>query len=117
MRARRRQKLTGRGGASIPYFLGLAEDLGYEGVTITEFRPFVFGWSRLGSPRWMLGPRSIRFYWMVNVPGERLTWFRFGAGVLGHDPHCAIARAEDLECRLRRWKPSHTELVFSYNGG
>lgn len=107
---------TARGGASIPYLLGIADKLGYEGTTIDEFRCFLFGHSRFGDPAWAFGPRQIRHYWRVGVPGARVTWFRFGRGVFGQDPHAAIARAEDLECRLRQLKHSQTELIFAYSG-
>lgn len=106
---------TARGGASIAYFLKIAEALGYDDITITEFRPFKFGLSAFGAT-WALGPRRNRFYWRVNVPGPRLSRFRFGAARFGADSFLRIARAESLECRLRRLKPSHTQLIFNYTG-
>jgi uncharacterized protein YmfQ (DUF2313 family) len=132
------EKLQRRPGAqSRAYFLGLAVRLGYHEtipsphavpaevpfeagrlnqVRIREFRPFMFGVSRFGDPTWRFAPPRMRFVWIVTVPGERLTWFRFGVSRLGQDPHLTIRRAEDLECLLERYKPAHTNLIFNYTG-
>jgi len=132
------EKLRRRPGAqSRAYFIDLARRLGYyedgpspyqlpielpgelgrlNQATITEYRPFMFGVSRCGDPRWRFAPHQMRFVWKVGVPGQRLTWFRFGASRCGQDPHLRIARAEDLECILQKLKPAHTRLIFSYTG-
>lgn len=85
-------------------------------TTIREFRPFMFGVSRFGDSRWRFAPHQMRFTWVVSVPGERLTWFRFGASRFGMDPHMRVRRADDLECILKRLKPAHSNLIFSYTG-
>jgi len=111
------EKLSRRPGAqSRNYYIGIAERLGYQDITIREFQPFMFGVSRLGDPRWRIAPPEMRYTWIVTVPGERLSWFRFGYGRSGQDPHLRIRRGEDLECVLRRMKPAHTQLIFSYTG-
>lgn len=134
-----REKLGRRpGGQSRAYFTGIAERLGYhhvgpgesdlgapvsaqlerlDQITITEFRPFMCGVSRAGDPTWQIAPPKMRFLWIVDVPGERLTWFRCGAGRAGVDPHLTIRRADDLECILHKLKPGHTNLIFAYTGG
>lgn len=133
-------KLARRPGAqSREYFIGIATRLGYHETAvspselpapvplitggrletkITEFRPFMAGVSRCADSRWTIAPPAMRFTWLVNVPGRRLTWFRCGhnGGRAGRDTHLRIRRAEDLECVLRELKPAHTHLVFSYNG-
>lgn len=133
-----REKLQRRpGGQSRAYFIGIARRLGYHvdgpspfGVPLTlpasmgrlsqvrirEFRPFMCGVSRCGEPEWTLAPPEMRFVWIVTVPGQRLTWWRFGSAMCGEDPHLSIARAEDLECILHKLKPVHTNLIFSYTG-
>lgn len=130
------EKLQRRpGGQSRPYYTGIAERLGYhkpdpsphamplelpaelgrhQQITIREFRPFMFGVSRLGDPRWRFAPPRMRYVWVVTVPGVRLFWFRYGQSRLGQDPHLTIRRAEDLECVLQKLKPGHTKLVFNY---
>ncbi len=134
-----REKLARRpGGQSRVYFIGLAERLGYhqpgpaesdleaelefqvgrlDQVRITEFRPFMAGVSRCGDPTWNIAPHKMRFCWIVNVPGDRLTWFRCGASRAGVDPHLKIRRADDLECVLHKLKPAHSNLIFDYTGG
>jgi len=132
-------RLTARGGQSKAYFLSLAKTLGYHtdvpnglqlpfqvpaqvhGSLITqirEFSPFMCGVSRCGDPLWQVGHMTMRFYWEVIVPGARTTWFRCGGdgGRCGQDPHVRIARAEDLECVFRRYKPAQTEIIFNYAG-
>lgn len=108
-------QLTLQGGQSIPYFLGVAEKLGYEGVEITEIRPFVFGGSEFGGDD-QFGPDDIRYEWEVTVPGERLVDFEYGVAEFGITPYGDWRAAEDLECRFRRSQPSHTYLIFNYLG-
>src|SRR5690606_38284016 len=108
------EKLQRRpGGQSRAYFTEIARRLGYhvdepsphavpaevpfeagriDQIAIREFRPFMFGVSRLGDPRWRFAPPEMRFVWIVTVPGVRLAWFRFGQSRLGQDPHLTIRR-------------------------
>ena len=119
-------KLTTLGGQSRAFFIGVAAALGYT-ITITEFSPFMAGISRAGDTRpavpsdptdveyrWQVGPPEIRFWWRVNVLGAKTRWFRAGSGQAGVDPMVRIGLATDLECLIRRWKPAHTDVVFSY---
>lgn len=107
------EKDMAEGGQSRAHFEAVAAALGYE-IEIAEFRPFVFGLSQCGLNE--LGGPELRFFWRVRVPGARVTWFRFGLSELGIDPLAKIARAEDLECRLRELMPAHSEIIFSYEG-
>lgn len=144
------QRWTARGGASIGYFVRLAEALGYD-VTITEPRPFECGVSECGDtsvpvanaiaplldgdgatiddedgvpleaaaavyPRWEIGPEDLRFCWVMTVLSAPLVWFRTGGdgGECGVDPMVRFDAAADLECYVRRRKPAHTDLTFSY---
>ena len=107
------QRLTSTGGQSIAYFLGIAEAIGYEGVTIEEYDPFECGESQCGEP--LNGPSAVRYEWRLQVPGARVTEFVAGASECG-DPLGDIDRAEDLECLLSRLKPAHTHLIFAYEG-
>jgi len=105
-------KYLNEGGQSKAYFQALAQAYGYS-VTIEEFRPFVFGISRVGDR--LNGPATVRHFWRVTVSDPRVTWFRFGQSQFG-DPLAKIARAEDLECIFQRLKPAHTTLIFNYSG-
>lgn len=119
-------KMTTEGGQSRAFFKSVAAALGYT-VTIREYSPFMAGISRAGDNRprapldptdvfqpWTVGPAENRFYWTVYLLGTKTRWFRAGSGRAGIDPHVRIGLATDLECLFRRWKPAHTEIVFSY---
>jgi len=119
-------RMTMLGAQSRAFFIGLAAAIGYT-ITISEFRPFMVGIDRVGDNRtlvdgvysdypYVLGPPDNRFYWQVHVGRTRLTWFRASSGQAGVDHHLRIALATDLECMLRRYKPSHTEIIFDYSG-
>lgn len=106
------EKLTSLGGTSKAYFIALAASMGYP-IQIDEFRPFVAGVSRCGDP--LNGGHAVRYQWLVRVSGPRYTPFRTGASQCG-DLLGKIVRAEDLECKLKRLKPAHTNLTVSYEG-
>jgi len=107
------QHLTTIGDQSRAFYLSVAERIGYQGVTIEEFRPFMSGRSRCGDA--LNGPATVRFYWRVHVPEPRVAWFRAGTARCG-DRLGAIRRAEDLECIFRRLDTRHTEVIFAYEG-
>lgn len=105
-------KLTMRGGQSKPYFLHLAEKLGYQ-VAIKEYRPFTCGRSKCGDN--LSGPAVNRFVWKCDVTGPRVTRFKCGASRCG-EKLGKISRAEDLECKFNKLKPAQTKLIFGYTG-
>lgn len=106
-----------RGQASPASFKALALDLGYN-VEVVEHRPFVCGRSRCGhqSERRPIGSPMMRHVWTVKMTTPRVRWFRCGLGGsrCGQDPHLIIERATHVECLFDRRKPSHTDVVFSY---
>jgi len=104
--------LTRQGGSSRAWFIAFAARFGYE-VEIDEFRPFVAGLSSCGDQ--LLGGHAVRHTWRVRVIGARYTAFRTGASQCG-DLLGKITRAEDLECRMKRLKQAHTNLIVSYEG-
>lgn len=99
-----------KGGQSKAYFIGLAKSLGYD-ITIDNYKPFMCGISRCGSP---LNTVGFRFIWRVNVPGERAIYFRCGQSACG-EPLLKIISATQLECIFRKLQPSKSELFFSYS--
>lgn len=105
-------KLTSLGGASRVYFQAVAAAMGYS-LEIEELRPFVAGVNRCGDR--LMGGHAVRYNWRVRVTGARFTPFRTGASQCG-DLLGKLVRAEDLECTLKRLKPAHTHLIFSYEG-
>lgn len=114
-------KMTLLGAQSRAFFIDVCERLGYT-VTVREWSPFMAGISQAGDTRdefghyrWEIGPPEMRFYWQVHVTTAGLVWFRASAGQAGIDPHLRILTPPDLECLLNRWKPAHTEIVFSFS--
>lgn len=106
-------KAFSKGGQSIAYFEGISARLGYE-VEITEMRAAIAGLSVCGGAD-VCGDERLRFWWTVTVLGPRVTWAECGLAHCG-DTLATIAAADDLECRLEKLMPAHTELIFAYQG-
>lgn len=102
-------KLTRRGGQHKAYYISIAEDLGFENCTITEFAPMTCEDScgdALLDEDWV-------FVWRMNVPGEF--------------PIYTMTCEDDCESPLRWWgtdklfcfldplKPAHTLLLMNYS--
>ncbi len=96
-------KMTMLGRQDRAFFIALAAKQGLN-IKIREYSPYQCGISRVGpytaqygddpyNPRWGLGPAALRFHWTVTIDNV-LT---------------------GVECILRRYKPSHTEVVFTYS--
>ncbi len=104
-------KLVSRGGQSIAYFKSIALALGFE-IEIDEFRPFRAGHAVAGDPltngQWV-------FVWRVRAPEVTVTSFRAGSGAAG-EPLATWGNA-GLECRILRYKPAHTRVIFAYGVG
>lgn len=105
-------KITGLGGQSKAYYTSIAESLGYA-IEIDEFKPFICGLSHCGDI--LSGGHAVRYNWRVRVLEPRAVYFRAGVSACG-EKLLTIRRAEDLECILTRLKPSHTNLIFAYEG-
>lgn len=102
------QRLRMQGGASRAYFIALAETLGYQGATITEFRPFTARSAcreAVTAPAWW-------WTWRLNIMAE-FTIRRFTARSAASEPLRAWGD-DALECIVRRLKPAHTHVLFSY---
>ena len=103
------QALTGRGGQSPAWFIGLAARLGYT-VTIEEFAPFRAGASRAGEPVY---GEDWTWAWRVRVPEEEtIRPFLAGQSTAG-EPLAAWGN-DLLECTIRRLRPAHTRVLFGY---
>jgi uncharacterized protein YmfQ (DUF2313 family) len=85
-------KLTSTGGATAPYFVEVAETMGYIGAAVEEFPVSRYGRVRFGA---RFRDRRWRRVWQVNLPAS---------GVLD----------AALECRIRKLKPAHTKVYFQY---
>jgi uncharacterized protein YmfQ (DUF2313 family) len=111
--ASRRAALLARmaaiGGQSRAYYIAFAAALGFT-ITITEFRPFRVGVSRVGDP---LYGESWLYAWQINAPAVTIIPFRVGISAVG-EPLRAWGN-EQLLCELRRIAPAHTVLIVAYS--
>lgn len=100
-------KMTFLGEQSRQFFIDQAAAVG-QTISIREYAPYMTGVSRCGDThdlntdndgkmRWQLGPPENRFYWTVTVTALLPNW----AGA-------------DIFCLVNRWKPAHTEVIFSF---
>ncbi|BFT62375.1 putative phage tail protein [Pseudomonas moorei] len=101
-------KLASTGGQSLQYFISIAAALGYD-VTITEFRPFRVGMSKVGDS---LTNGDWQFTWQVNGPETTVLAFRVGLSAVG-EPLRSWGTSS-LECKIRQLAPAHTIPIFSY---
>lgn len=102
---------TARGGASIPYFVGLAASRGVE-IEIEE--------CHVSSADWLCADDELvespeNYVWCVNLPLTRLTVFEAGASEAGDLTFEYLLTG--IECDLRRLKPAHTDIAFRYRDG
>jgi len=100
------QKVTTKGGQSIPFFVGLAAALGYE-VTITEFLPF----SCESDCEDILYTEDWAYAFRVNAP--EVTIREATVDMSCEDPLRSWGN-EVLECALRRRTHSHSIIQFGY---
>lgn len=103
------QAIKRRGGLSIPYFLALAEAMGYE-ISIVEPVPFMAGWGEAGQE---LFGEEIVHQWGVSIANQPLYYFRAGESAAGE----RLLWWDDqpaLEELFRILKPAHTYAYFIY---
>lgn len=102
------QKLAARGGQSRAYYINIAEQLGYPGCSITEFRPFTCNSLCDDS----LDPDPWRFVWRMDVPqATRIIEMTCEGGC---DEPIRVWGDFALECVIDKLKPAHTQVLFSY---
>jgi uncharacterized protein YmfQ (DUF2313 family) len=103
-------KLLMVGGQSRQYFIDLAEAMGYPDATIDEYNTFNAGESGAGDAIWS---EDDRFAWQINLPSTgAITYFKAGESSAG-EPLQSWGD-EAIECRINRFKPTHTTAVFAY---
>jgi uncharacterized protein YmfQ (DUF2313 family) len=106
------QRLTGRGGQSVPYFLSLITAVGETG-SIQEAN-----WTRCGSMRTGPNMKTTRlgrqFMWQVNLANRVVTLFRTGASVCGD--RLGSFSTSMAQCPIGHACPAHTTVNFHYSG-
>ncbi|KJF77029.1 phage tail protein [Morganella morganii] len=103
-------KLSETGGLSIPYFIHLAERMGYR-ITIDELQPFRTGSNRVGEPLWV---KEIIWVWRVNVHGSKTRAYRFRTGVSAVGDRLSTFADPVIEALFQELKPAHTYCYFTY---
>lgn len=101
-------KLTMTGGQTKQYFIDLAESLGYPGTTIDEFTPMTCN----DDCNDELISETDRFCFRVNLVNSG------GLFIMDCNSDCNSYLQswgdEIIECRINRFKPSHTTAIFAY---
>lgn len=101
-------KLTLLGGQSRAYYIAIAEGLGYPGATIDEYRPMNCN----DNCNDALYSQADRFAWQINLPSDG------GIFVANCNSPCDSPLQawgdEAIECRISRYKPAHTTVIFAY---
>ncbi|WP_454067999.1 YmfQ family protein [Brucella anthropi] len=105
---RAHQRWIAKGGASIPYFIQMAASLGHT-IEIEEFWPSNIGVLHAGQS---LIAEGEQFTWRVKL--QLISEWIFRTGVNQAGQTLGGIELSDIECELRRLKPAHTQLVFSY---
>ena len=108
------QKLAAMGGLSIPYFLSLAQSMGYD-ITITESASELFraGVNRAGDP---VSSEASMWLWRVNVHSISKKLYYFRAGLSRAGDRLRTYTDPVIESVFNDLKPAFTLCVFSYEG-
>lgn len=102
------QRWTGRGGQSVAYFVELAAKRGYT-IEIEEVHPSVCGHAVCGDE---LVRTPEQFIWRVLLGETETVIAEAGKSEAGN--LLVEYRLADIECDIRRERPAHTEVIFSY---
>lgn len=101
-------KITMRGGQSRRYFIEMAYSMGYPGATIDEFLPMTCN-DTCNDALWSADDV---FVWQINLPYTGATF------VADCNSPCDVPLQswgdEAIECRINRYKPAHTSVIFAY---
>lgn len=101
-------KFTARGGQSQEYFIRLAASLGFE-IKIETYAPFTACRSRACTPAY---DEKWAWVWRVVASEVQVSYFT-ACQWRACDPLAVWGNAL-LECEFERYKPSNTQIIFSY---
>ncbi|MCI1005049.1 putative phage tail protein [Herbaspirillum sp. C7C8] len=99
-----------QGAQDLPYFVGLAQGLGYPDATAVEWRAPRFGRSRFGKARF--GTWAAQFIWTIKLGQRHAGGRRFGVALWGE--RFGANPSEAVECVIKRWAPPFTVVFFEY---
>lgn len=101
-------KLTLLGGQSRAYFIAMSEALGYEDTTIDEYLPMTCN----DDCNDALYSEDDRYVWQINLKSDG------GIFIANCQSPCDSPLQswgdEIIECRINRYKPAHTTVIFAY---
>lgn len=103
-------KIRAKGGLSRPYFINLADAMGYQ-IGIEEPTEFMAGWSCAGEH---LTHEDIVYIWIVNILNETRPAYYFYAGGNGAGDRLCDFEHTDLETIFEELKPAETLVFFTY---
>ena len=104
-------KLAEIGGLSIPYFINLADGLGYQ-ITINELEPFYSDYSRVGD---RVYEYDIIWVWQVVVQGsQNQKTYPFRASISSAQESLLAFSDPIIETVFEELKPAHTFVYFAY---
>lgn len=103
-------KINTNGGLSIPYFMNLAEQAGYD-IHITEEDPFRAGTSCAGDN---LNIDEAQWRWCVDVAGGNATAYIFRAGESRAGDRISAYSNPIIETMFEELKPAWTLCRFEY---
>lgn len=102
-------KLLMEGGQSVEYLLSIAQNLGYEDATIDHQFEMMNCNSDCNAE---LHSEDDIFFWRMNLPSDG------GFYEMNCNSPCEESLAswgdEVIECRINRYKPAHTNVIFAY---
>lgn len=104
------EHLTAVGGQSPAFFIELAARLGFE-ITIAEYRPFTCT-SKCNAA---LNTRALGWHFTFRVNAPETTIRNMTCRSRCNEPIRDWGN-DVLECVIRRRKPGHTHVIFSYGG-
>ena len=103
-------KIRAHGSLSIPYFISLAADAGYQ-IEIVEPQPFRSGTSRAGDRIYI---PDIIWTWIVVVRGSGFRAVRFRAGTSRAGDRLLQFGEAVIETIMQELKPAFTFVSFEY---
>lgn len=120
-RTRILQKLTTGGGQNDDFYILIAAQLGYDvGVfDVQNFRDFRVGISTVGEPltnstepNGTTNSTGWAFTFQIVGPADLVRYFRVGQSTVGD--RLVLVENDTLECVIEKFKPAHTNVLFSF---
>ena len=103
------QRFVARGGSNAAYFEKIAAIFGYPDVKCSDYKPFRSGKSQSGD---QISGEGWEYVFKLFSPNAIINNFKSGSSQSGDQIRTFGNPA--MECIIRRVKPAHTTVIFSY---